>query len=193
MYYSLRETLKNSNFINGLLAIVIAMICTAPAMAEDGITPEQVADPVAWGAAEKVTQLKHLYFSGQPDDAAFAAAKANGVTTVINLRAPDELDWDEAAAAKAAGIEYINIPVIRDTGDLDRESMSKISAAVTAQNGAPVLLHCGRGQRATAWLAVHLVEDHKMDEELAMAVAEKAGLTSPGMQRRVSTYLDETE
>ena len=69
--------------------------------------------PFAWGSANGVTKLRHLYFGGQPDAAGLAAARDQGIAVVINLRAPEELDWDEAATAEALGLAYYNVPIQR--------------------------------------------------------------------------------
>lgn len=158
--------------------------------ASHAVTPAEVSEPVVWGASENVTRLRHLYFSDQPDAEALRIAKENGVTTVINLREPsEELDWDEQAEAKRLGLKYLSIPVSRKADSLNSQAMTAISAAVRQQAGDPVLLHCSSGNRAAAWLAVHLVEDHGTSQQLAIDVAREAGLTYEPLVERVQTYL----
>ncbi len=154
------------------------------------ITPADVSAPQTWGDSDNVTKIRHLYFSEQPDAEALRIAKTNGVTTVINLRAPGESDWDEAAAAKKLGLNYVNIPIRKESATFDSSAIAAINAAVRDQEGSPVLLHCSSGNRAAAWLAIHLIEAHKLSGEDAIAVAQKAGLTSDDMVQRVETYLD---
>ena len=158
--------------------------CTTLAM-----TPSDVGGPETWGASDNVTHLRHLYFSEQPDAEALRVARSKGVTTVIDLREPGESQWNERVAAEEAGIEYLNIPIKKESDTLDSATLRAISAAVEAQNGQPVLLHCSSGNRASAWLAVHLIEDHAMSKDDALVIARKAGLSMQGMERRVATYL----
>ena len=56
-----------------------------------------------------VQPLPGLYTAGQPAASDWAAIKARGVRTVVNLRAPGELkDRDEAAEVRAAGLRYVD-------------------------------------------------------------------------------------
>lgn len=165
-----------------LTALLISCASTA-------ITPDDVTGPESWGASDNVTHLKHLYFSEQPDKVALQVAKSKGVTTVIDLRHPSELDWDEQTAAEEAGLEYVNIPIARQSKTLDSDAIRQISEAVRQRGQQQVLLHCSSGNRASAWLAAHLVDDHGMNTDDALEVAGKAGLTNDAVRDRVRTYL----
>lgn len=175
-----------------LLAIVFTTLLLTAACATRSITPDLVKPPETWGQAENVTQLKHLYFSDQPDAEALRIAASRGVTTVINLRDPEEMDWNEQQVAEQLGLRYVNIPVSKESDTLDREAMSAIEEVVNRQDGQPVLLHCSSGNRAAGWLATHLVDTHGMGVEEAVEVARKAGITSDALEKRVRTYLNET-
>ena len=60
---------------------------------------------VKWGTPQPVVAVDGFYFSGQPDAPGFQQAAAAGVTQVINLRGPQEVDWDVAGAVQAAGMK----------------------------------------------------------------------------------------
>ena len=64
-----------------------------PVIAEDSL-----------GEAKNVHRLGDLFFSGQftPEDV--EVLKERGIKRVITLRTDGEVDWDEEAALKAAGI-----------------------------------------------------------------------------------------
>ena len=67
------------------------------------------APPAATSVA-LLQPLPGLYTAGQPAASDWAAIKARGVRTVVNLRAPGELkDRDEAAEVRAAGLRYVEI------------------------------------------------------------------------------------
>jgi len=155
------------------------------------IAPADVGEPQTWGAAQKVTKLKHLYFSGQPDQQTFITAKANGVDVVINVRESGETDWNEAGAANVANLKYYNVPISRSGNSLDPGSISQISTIVQDHHNQEILLHCSSGNRASAWLAVYLTEDHGLPIDAALAVAKKTGLTNSDVEARVVQFLNE--
>ena len=162
----------------------VATASPAPA----AFSPGDVTGPFTWGAATRVTHLRHLWFADQPDEAGFAAAKAEGVTLVIDLRAPTERDWDERAVVEGLGLAYANVPV---TGDaFDPAAFARIEALVQAQQGAPTLIHCSTSNRAGAWLAAHLVEAHGLSRDDALAIGRRAGITNEKIVERLDAYLD---
>jgi len=153
------------------------------------VTEADISAAQTWGKAENVVQVKHLYFSAQPDAAGIKAAKDAGVEVVINLRNSEEMDWDEAAAVEQAGLTYYQVPISGDGPGFDQSSMQRISALVKKHHPQPLWLHCSSGNRASAWLAVHLVQDHHMGVDQSIALAQKAGLTSAELEKRVRTYV----
>lgn len=179
------RTIAELKFL-GLACLAISILAGC---ATQAISPADVTEPAVWGASDNVTRLRHLYFSDQPDAEALRLAKANGITTIINLREPEEMDWDEQAEAERLGLGYASIPVLRQADSLSTQAMAAISAAVNQQAGSPVLLHCSSGNRAAAWLAVHLAEDHRMSDSRAIDVAREAGLTYEPLVERVQSYL----
>ena len=173
-----------------LLTVACATHSIAPdSSAPDSIVPGDVSSPQEWGGATNVTQLKYLYFSEQPDAETLKIAKSRGVTTVVSLRDPGESDWNEREAVEQNGLRFVNIPIKKQADGLDSNAIAAIGALVKMQEGQPILLHCSSGNRAAAWLATHLVDDHGMDIEKALAVARKAGLNKDDMEKRVRTYL----
>ncbi len=157
---------------------------TAPA-----VTDADIGKAQTWGGSHNVVSVKHLFFSEQPDAAALQAARNHDVGVVINLREPSEMDWDEAAEAENLGMTYYNVPVAAEGSGLDQEAMQTISRLAQQHGDQKILLHCSSGNRAAAWLAVHLANDHGMTVEQSIALAQQAGLTKPNMETRVRNYL----
>lgn len=157
------------------------------------VSAADIGNPVIWGGAGNVVSVKHLYFSDQPDAATLIEARDRGVGTVINLRDPSEFDWDEASAAKDAGLAYYNIPIASDSTSFDIDAMNQISALVKKHSDQKILLHCASGNRASAWLAIHLVKDHGMNMDSSILLAQKAGLTKPAIEARVREFLHDAE
>lgn len=95
-----------------------------------------------------------LFIAGQPTEKALREMKAQGVTTVINLRSPEEMTrvgFDEPALVAELGMKYVYIPM-RGTEALPYSpaGLEKFTEAMKAADGK-VLLHC-----TVAWRASHL-------------------------------------
>jgi len=109
-----------------------------------------------------------------PEDV--AAAKAQGFAAIINNRPDDEQPGQPAgaeieAAAKAAGMDYVAIPV--DHSGFNQAQVAAMAEALEKASG-PVLAFCRSGTRSTfLWaLARHRLGD---DGEVLIAKAAGAG------------------
>ncbi len=92
-----------------------------------------------------------IYASPQISLAEIAEAQALGVGLIVNNRPEDESEdqtpgAEIEAAARAAGIEYVAIPV---THAGFSEAQVKAMAAALAASDAPVLAYCRSGTRST--------------------------------------------
>lgn len=96
-----------------------------------------------------------FFIAGQPTERALREMKAQGVTTVINLRMPAELTrlgFDEAKLISDLGMKYVHIPMRGGEGDsaYTPATLKKFAEAMKSANGK-VLLHC-----TIAWRASHI-------------------------------------
>jgi len=157
------------------------------------VTDADIGQAQTWGGIDNVVSVKHLYFSEQPDAAALRVAREHDVGVVISLRDPAESDWDESGEAANLGMKYYNVPISKTGPGFSQKSMQTISDLVQQHRTQKILLHCSTGNRAAAWLAVHLVNDHGMQTDPAIALARKAGLTNQQMESRTRTYLEEAD
>jgi len=172
--------------------VLLVSFLTACAHTEHpNITVADVSAPETWGEAKRVTSLKHLYFSDQPDAEMLKIASEKGVVAVINLRGPNEMTWDEATTVKELGMKYYNIPLMTASPSFDKDVIRQIESAVAAQDHAPVFVHCSSSNRVGAWLAIHLAEKHEMDKEKALVIARKAGMTKQALEDRVKLYWEQ--
>jgi uncharacterized protein (TIGR01244 family) len=122
---------------------------------------------------------------------AYPALKKEGFASVINLRLPGEpgADIDGAkAAAAAAGLKYIHIPM--DGRNLKPEVLDTFLAAVKEPSNAPVYIHCATANRVGAvWLVKRvLVDGWNVDK--ATTEAEKIGLKSPHLKQFALDYIN---
>src|SRR6185436_6170816 len=71
-----------------------------------------VLDPAGLFQAKFVSVGDDMFIGGQPTEKALRDLRAKGVTTIVNLRMPEEMarvGFDEAALAKELGIKYVHI------------------------------------------------------------------------------------
>jgi len=103
-----------------------------------------------------------VFISGQPTEQALRDLHAKGVTTVVNLRTPEEMksrvSFDEAALVKSLGMEYVYVPV-RGNAEFPY-SPAAVKSFATAMTGAKgkVLLHCTVAWRASHLWAAYLIQ-----------------------------------
>ena len=104
--------------------------------------------------------------------------KQAGVTMLVNNR-PDGEDPDQPlsaeveAAARAAGLDYRHIPIVRGMGPSDVDEMRKAIADV---GDGKMLAYCRSGNRSALVWAVARSEDGVPKEELERC-AEGAGIS----------------
>ncbi len=101
--------------------IVNLFIITFLFTTESLFSQDSVSFPVKLdlaGFQDVIAQVDNIYISGQPEKESFAELKSEGVTTVVNLRTPSEMEnreyvpFDEKAVVDSLGLEYIYIPLV---------------------------------------------------------------------------------
>lgn len=119
-----------------------------------------------------------LVTGGQPTAEQLAALKAAGCEVVLDLRDPMEpRAFDEPAQVRAAGMEYINIPV---SGASKRdETLAQVRDTVANLVGdRRTFVHCGSGNRVGATLIPYMMLDHRIEEDDAVNQAMRIGTRS---------------
>jgi uncharacterized protein (TIGR01244 family) len=120
-----------------------------------------------------------LFIAGQPTEKALRDLKAKGVTTVINLRMPQEMaqvGFDEAALLKELGLNYVHI-TMRGTPEnpYGPKQLDEFAAALEAAQGK-VLLHCTVAWRASHLWAAYLIRDRGVPVSDALAQTRRINL-----------------
>ncbi|MDZ4048126.1 MAG: sulfur transferase domain-containing protein [Pseudoxanthomonas sp.] len=109
-----------------------------------------------------------LHTGGQPSRDDLARLQAEGVRTVIDLRAPQEdRGYDQAAEVRRLGMDYIALPA----------NAAALHALLKERDGE-VLLHCASGNRVGALLALAAVQVDGASPEAALTLGRAAGLKS---------------
>ena len=128
-------------------------------------------------AAELRQPRDRLLTGGQPDAQQLQDAAKAGVTTVIDLRAPQEdRGYDEQAAAEKLGLRYVRLP-INGAGDIN-EANARTLHNLLKQDAGTTLLHCASGNRVGALLALARARVDGASGEDALQFGRAAGLGS---------------
>lgn len=121
--------------------------------------------------------------AGATTAAGVADVKKLGYRTIINLRQPTEAGADidaEEAAATQAGLRFLRFPMSGTSPD--PSAVGRAVQAAADPGNAPVLIHCGSGNRAAmVWMIKRIVVDG-WDADRASAEAAAGGLTIPALK-----------
>jgi uncharacterized protein (TIGR01244 family) len=120
-----------------------------------------------------------LFIAGQPTEAALRELSAKGVTTVVNLRMPEEMakvGFDEAALINELGLTYVHIPM-RGTPEnpYGPAELDRFATTLAAARGK-VLLHCTVAWRASHLWAAYLIQYRKVPVPIALTQARAINL-----------------
>jgi len=152
---------------------------------------QQAPQKASLPGATNVTRVDAvLMCGGATTDEAFPALKKEGFASVINLRQPDEPGVDIAksrAAADAAGLTYVHIPV-RGAGP-EPASVDAFLAAVQDRSNQPMYIHCGSANRVGGmWLIKRVLVDG-WDTARAVEEATAIGLTNANLRQFALDYI----
>ena len=124
---------------------------------------------------------------GQPTEQQLKAFKAAGGEVVLDNRDPMEpRPFDEPAIVRAAGLEYISLPIVH--GAVTADTMKEMHKALQRLEGKKALLHCSSGNRTSAALIPYLMIDKKMEQEDAVDLAMSIGLRSAELMEIAVEY-----
>jgi uncharacterized protein (TIGR01244 family) len=120
-----------------------------------------------------------LFISGQPTEQGLRSLRAQGVTTVVNLRTPEEMQrvgFDEAALATQLGMKYVYLPVRGNAQyPYAPSTVTQFADALRQANGK-VLLHCTVAWRASHLWAAYLMTNRGVSQDSALANARAINL-----------------
>lgn len=170
-----------------LAAIALSVSFTLPAGAQSivgkgktGPVPNPVIlDTTGMFQAKFASVGDDMFIGGQPTEKALRDLRAKGVTTVVNLRMPEEMarvGFDEAALVKELGMKYVHIPM-RGTPEnpYGPKELDAFAAAMAAADGK-VLLHCTVAWRASHLWAAYLIRDRQVPVQTALTQARMINL-----------------
>jgi uncharacterized protein (TIGR01244 family) len=166
-----------------------------------GAVPAPVALEIRGLFEEKFSRVgDDVFISGQPTERALRDLRTQGVTTVVNLRTPEEMSkrvpFDEAALVKNLGMEYVYIPV-RGNAEFpySPDALKSFAAAMSGAKGK-VLLHCTVAWRASHMWAAYLIQYRDVPVAKALEQARMINLMDDmrmdGERQPVESFLGRT-
>lgn len=196
-----------SSTIRGLAACALTVALAATSAHAQSVVGKDKTGPVPNPVNLDITGMfqakfasvgDDMFIGGQPTEKALRDLKARGVTTVVNLRMPEEMaqiGFDEAALLKELGIRYVHIPM-RGTPEnpYGPKQLDAFAAAMSSADGK-VLLHCTVAWRASHMWAAYLIRDRKMPVETVLAQTRSINLLDErpfGNQQPLEGFLGRT-
>src|SRR3989454_12833444 len=135
-----------SNMKRAVLILAIAAISVPVVFAQSQVKKESVPGIVNFAQIETTVAC-----AGAVTPSSVAEIKKMGYKAIFNLRLANEQGADidgEAAAAKAAGINFVHLPL--NGASPDPAVVDNFLKAITAPGNQPAFIHCASGNRAAA-------------------------------------------
>src|SRR5580765_5341743 len=169
------------------LQLVLAIVTTGASIAG---AQAQVKKSTIEGITNFAQVETTVACAGAVTPSAVAGIKKMGFASIINLRLDSEKGADidaEAAAAKAAGINFVHLPL---NGTAPDPAVADRFLKIIAEPGyQPAFIHCASGNRAAAmWLIKRVLID-KWDNDRALEEASQLGSISPAMKTFALDYI----
>jgi len=168
-----------------LSVLVIVAISVSIAAGQSKVTKESVPGIQNFAKVETTVAC-----AGAITPASVAEIKKMGYASIINLRQANEQGADiegEAAAAKAAGINFVHVPF--NGAQPTTAAVDQFLKAIVEKGNNPAFIHCSGGNRAAAmWFIKRGVVD-KWDTDRAMAEAGELGFTSQPLKNFAIEYV----
>lgn len=164
-------------------ALAVAGLIVAVLVVPAADAQETPSAPANFGIAHASQPEPGMLAAGQPTAAQLQELARAGYKTVIDLRAPGEnRGFDEAQAAREAGLTYVNVPVTPK--EMDESTLDGFSQALRNAE-RPVLVHCATANRVGGIYYAWLVLEKGESPAQAMARARAAGLRSDELARQI--------
>jgi uncharacterized protein (TIGR01244 family) len=155
-----------------------------------GVAQAQVKKSTVPGVTNFAQVETTVACAGAITPASVAGIKNMGFASIINLRLANEAGADidgEAAAAKAAGINFVHLPF--NTAAPDPAVADRFLKVITEPGTQPAFIHCASGNRAAAmWLIKRVLVD-KWDNDRASEEAAQLGLTNQALKTFALDYI----
>lgn len=164
-----------------ILMIVLLVSCSQNLWSYEDIKKETLK------GVENLFSMKSnqglLYSSSQPDEASFELIQKKNIKTVLNLRSPDEIKFNEKDIVEKNNMTYINLPVKPD--QINQDLIKKFSSIVGDSKKYPLFIHCSSANRVATMLALHEIITLSKSEKDVIQEAQSYGLTKEVLQKKI--------
>lgn len=175
-----------------MLTLVLSASLNAQTKTETNSVEGSVEAPVKivtakLGGTPNVHRRDGLYFGGQFSAEDIATLKANNIKRVVTLRTDGEIDWDEQAALKAAGIEFLKVPF--GSPETLTDDVFERTRELFGDKSKTTLIHCGSANRVGSVWVPFRVLDEGASVETALAEAKEIGLRAKSIEEKAIDYI----
>lgn len=152
-------------------------------------TPVPPVEPFQLGEISRLHRSPGFLLAGQPSPDDLQKAKGYGVKTVVNLRMPSEIGFDEEKVVSELGMKYVHA-AISGPEALTDDLFDRLRALYRDAQNQPILVHCGSANRVGVTWLVHRVLDRGLDYETALEEAKTVGARNEAMLQKARDYID---
>ena len=173
-------------FVATVIAVIAVVASAIPAV----VHAQQVTKKTVPGVTNFATVETTVACAGAVDASAIPDIKKLGFKSIINLRQPSEQGANiegSTAAAKAAGITYLNIPF--NTQEPSQSLVPDFLAAVTNPANQPAFIHCAAGGRAASMWLIKRLQVDGWEQQKAIDEAVALGLTNERLKTFALDYV----
>lgn len=178
----------------------ILILCAAALLANAQVpppvsapeSPESKLEEKQLGKIRPVHAVGDIYLAGQPAPEDLPLLKSAGIKTVITLRKPNEVPWDEAAAVQQQGMKYVSVP-FQGADELKPQLFDQLLKELRDKQNGPILFHCGSANRVGAIWYAHRVLQDDIAPEAALKEAKTVGLRTPAYLERAQLYVQQKQ
>jgi uncharacterized protein (TIGR01244 family) len=167
----------------------VAVFILAAAFGSRQAAAQQVTKQTVPGVTNFAKLETTIACGGATTPEAVPEIKKLGYASIVNMRLASEPGANvegEAAAAKAAGINFIHLPF--NGSAPDPAVADQFLKVIAAPENNPAYIHCASGNRVSAmWMIKRMVVDH-WDADKAYTEANALGLTSPALKQLAIDY-----
>jgi protein tyrosine phosphatase (PTP) superfamily phosphohydrolase (DUF442 family) len=167
-----------------LVSVALIALSVAPLHADQ----QSRLRPLDCCQASNVHTLGNVIFAGQPQPGGFEQARSMGVRTVVNLRKPGEMQFDQASVVRRLGMEYRSIP-FNGGPELTDRVFGAVREVLRDHDRGYLLLHCASANRVGAVWLPYRVLDEGVSYEQALREAKMIGLQSEAYEAKARSYI----
>ena len=161
------------------------LLAASQANAQD--SPTSAIEESSLGGTNNVHRHGDLFFAGQFSQDDVAIINEAKIVRIVSLSLANEIDWDEEAAIKKAGIEFIRLPY-KAPETLPDEVFDK-ARDLLKDESKRTLFHCKSANRvAGVWLPYRVL-DQGVGLEQALQEAVEIGLVKPFVKDKALAYI----